>query len=418
MYLQALFYHISLKLYYLAVLLASVRSTKARKWLAGRKNWRHVLRHSCSGYENVIWMHCSSLGEFEQGRPLLERLKIENPGIKVVLTFFSPSGYDSCKNYKGADFVCYLPLDGPKAARDFILLIRPRMAIFVKYEFWYYYLKALKDNDIPTIIISSAFRAQQVFFRWYGGLFRKMLGYFSQIHVQDAQSAQLLNSIGITDNVHISGDTRYDRVAAIRKGLKAIPVADVFKSGTEVLVAGSTWPDDERILKACFDVLPAHWKMIIAPHEIHKEHIQQIQGLFGDDCVLFSNFNVENVGNERILIIDNIGMLSSLYAYGNIAFIGGGFNRGGIHNTLEPAIFGLPVVMGPVYEKFVEAVELVAAGVAFPVSDADNACKTIARLAAEPDTRARLHSTMQDFMQQHEGAAGRIVKKMQEAGWL
>ncbi|GAA4459775.1 glycosyltransferase N-terminal domain-containing protein [Nemorincola caseinilytica] len=412
-------YRLSLALYGLGIRVAALYSDKARKWVAGRRNWQQELQKALAPGKKRIWIHCSSLGEFEQGRPLIELLSQRYPAYEVVLTFFSPSGYEACRGYTGVHHILYLPMDGPAAARHFVAAVDPELVIFVKYEFWHYYLHEVNRRGIPLLLVSAAFRQQQSFFKGYGGFFRGMLRCFSHIHVQDAASAALLAGIGIKDNVSISGDTRYDRVTAIAQRLRPIAEAERFRGDSKVLVAGSTWPDDEKLIKDALPALPTGWKLIIAPHEIDAAHIRQVQELFAGECALYSALAADaSLYQKRILIIDNIGMLSSLYAYGHLAYVGGGFARGGIHNTLEPAIFGLPVVMGPVYEKFVEAVRLVEIGGAFPVADATAARAIFHQLATDDTRRLQIHDTVSRFMKENTGAADRICAQVAASGWL
>lgn len=411
--MSLLFYNLFLRLYRFGISLSAPSNEKARKWIAGRRHWREQLSQKLQPGEKRTWIHCSSLGEFEQGRPLMELLRRQYPDHKIVLTFFSPSGYEPRKNYEGADYVLYLPMDGPANARDFIAAINPSLAIFVKYEFWYYYLNELRKRGVPTLLISAAFRGTQPFFQRHGSLFRRMLTCFTHLHVQDTHSAELLKSIGFTENVSVTGDTRYDRVAAIRAGITEIPEAEAFKGGGKVLIAGSSWPGDEALLEKCLPVLPPDWKLVIAPHEIDADHIGDIQRRFGNDAVLFSILRMEPAqAGKRVLIIDNIGMLASLYRYGDIAWVGGGFQKGGIHNTLEPAAFGLPVVMGPVYGKFVEAAKLVQLGAAFPVEDATTACESLQRLATDEALRLDIRQKLEAFMARETGAARRILDQL------
>ncbi len=406
-------------MYRLGVWVVSLRTEKAKQWIAGRSNWRQQLASILQPGEQRIWIHCSSLGEFEQGKPLIEAIRQRYPGNKIVLTFFSPSGYEVCKNYRNADYIFYLPMDGRKAARDFVAAVDPKLVLFVKYEFWYHYLYTLKQNKIPLLLVSGAFRPGQSFFKWYGGFFRTMLGCFSHLHVQDGVSAKLLEAIGFKNNVSISGDTRYDRVTAIRAALQPIPLAALFKGSHKILIAGSTWPDDEAAMEQCMKHLSDGWKLIVAPHETDTKHIGQVQQLFGNEAVLYSELTRnESLCAKRVLIIDNIGMLSSLYAYGDIAYVGGGFQKGGIHNVLEPAVFGIPVVMGPVYRKFVEAVSLTSAKVAFPVQNADEAAAVVSQLANDDSQRKTISDQLQKFMKKKTGATERIMTQMLAAGWL
>ncbi len=400
-------------------MLAYPFSDKANQWIKGRKNWRQQINTQALAGKKKIWIHCASLGEFEQGRPLIEAIRKQYKDHGIVLTFFSPSGYEIRKDYDQADLVCYLPMDSKKNASDFIALIKPDIAIFVKYEFWYFYLSQLRRCGIPTLLVSAAFRPQQPFFKWHGGLFRKMLGCFTTLFVQDDMSAGLLRDIGFASNVVVAGDTRYDRVADIAGRVRALPVATEFKGTAQVLIAGSTWPADEKLLSGCMDELPPDWKMIIAPHEIHESHLVQITQLFADQVILYSEWMAgKKDPSRRVLVIDNIGMLSSLYAYGDLAYIGGGFAKGGIHNILEPAVYGLPVVFGPVYQKFIEANALVAAGYAFPVSDKETYSAILQKLITDTAYRAEISAGLKKFMSHHIGATQTILSHIASHQWL
>jgi 3-deoxy-D-manno-octulosonic-acid transferase len=381
-----LLYTIGLRLYYFAVYVAALFNQKASQWINGRRN-QSVIR-----IEGCIWFHFASLGEFEQGRPILEAMRAAYPAKKTVISFFSPSGYEVRKNTPLADFVYYLPLDTAKNATKFIDAIQPEMAIFTKYEYWYHFFNQANKRQIPLYIISGIFRPNQVFFKWYGGLHRKILSFVSHFFLQDEASKQLLGAIGIT-NTTVSGDTRFDRVYANAQNPKQIPGIAEFINGQKVFIAGSTWPQDEAMLAQLPTLYPT-WKFIFAPHEIGEEKINNLLSLLPvGSAVRYSEFSEvgglrSEVGGQnpghRIqttdhrppsppltsIIIDNIGMLSSLYAYGNIAYIGGGFGVG-IHNTLEAAAFGLPVIFGPNYQKFNEARELIVLKAGFSINDAD-----------------------------------------------
>jgi 3-deoxy-D-manno-octulosonic-acid transferase len=414
-----LIYNSFIALYRFAVWISSFKNEKADKWLAGRKDWRNKMATQLKAGETRIWVHCASLGEFEQGKPLIELLKEKHPNTKIVLTFFSPSGYEGCRNYTGADYIFYLPMDSHSNAADFLALVQPKLAIFIKYEFWYHYLTRLKTNKINTILVAAAFRPDQAFFKWYGGFFRSLLSCFTHIHVQDGVSAKLLQAIGISKNVTISGDTRYDRVSAISAGIRPIPVVEQFKGNHKVFIAGSTWPDDEALIAACLTLLNEEWKVIIAPHEIDAKHIDQVTSLLGNNAVCYSELvQNEHLHAKKILIIDNIGMLSSLYAYGEIAYVGGGFQKGGIHNVLEPSVFGLPVIIGPVYQKFVEAVSLVGAKTTFPVNNAKEAGDILKKLASDSSLRESVKTTLQKFMRKKTGAAVRILQQIESDEYI
>ncbi|HEY1030966.1 MAG TPA: glycosyltransferase N-terminal domain-containing protein [Flavipsychrobacter sp.] len=407
--MQVFLYNIFLVLYALGIRVTSLFNEKARKWLRGRKGIFRQLADAMQGKdEQRIWVHCASLGEFEQGRPVIEAIKAQYPGYKIVLTFFSPSGYEIRKDYDGADYVFYLPMDGAGNAKRFIKLVNPSLAIFVKYEFWYHYLNQLKKQDVPTVLISAAFRSSQPFFKGYGGLFRKILKSFAYIFVQDENSKQLLADIGITTNVVISGDTRYDRVVQIAENARRYDLIERFKGDSKLLIAGSTWPDDEMVLREALHILPDDWKMIIAPHEIDDKHIQQLDEMFQDTNTIYSQLPTTHTGH-RVLIIDNIGMLSSLYRYGDIAFVGGGFQKGGIHNVLEPAVFGLPVFFGPQYDKFVEAKALVSRLYAFPISKKEHFNSLLRKLMEDDKRRLSMHKTIQAYIAGQAGATAKIM---------
>lgn len=352
-------------------------------------------------------MHCASLGEFEQGRPILEALRSQHPDFFIVLSFFSPSGYQVRHNWDGADYICYLPMDGPIASKRFLSIVNPSIAFFVKYEFWHYYLKGLRKRNIPAILVSGAFRKSQPFFRPWGGFFRSILRQFQVITVQDAKSEHLLQKIGLGAKTYVTGDTRYDRVAQIASNTTELPLIEAFRGGAKLVIAGSTWPEDERMLQAALPHIPSDWKLIIAPHEIHEAHIQSVSALFGEAATLYSSFKA---GLEaRVLIIDNIGMLSSLYCYGEVACIGGGYSRSGIHNVLEPAVFGLPVIIGPKYQKFSEAVAMVTKGFAHPAPDADTYTRILTELIKDDEGRHALQALIRAHIQEHTGATAKIL---------
>jgi 3-deoxy-D-manno-octulosonic-acid transferase len=410
-------YNFFLSLYALAIRLYAPFNAKAKKWIDGRRGWEQTISGSLIPGERRIWIHTSSVGEFEQARPVIEALKKQYPAYKIVVTFFSPSGYEACKNNKLPDHVFYLPQDSKHNAATFIGLVQPVMAIFIKYEFWYHYLAELQKTGTTTALVSGAFRNGQVFFRWYGSLFRNMLQCFTFFFVQDEASRAALAAIGITDNVSVTGDTRYDRVAAISGGTIAIKEIEQFKGNDPILIAGSTWPSDEEVLKDCLPVLPEHWKVIIAPHEVDEPHIRKVQELFGADTVLYSEWNDQDRG-KRILIINNIGLLSRLFAYGDIAYIGGGFQKGGIHNILEPAVFGLPVIFGPVYEKFVEAKTMAALKLVHPVSNTAEAKAELQRLVSDSSYRTETGLRLKDFMSKNIGATARFMDAVNRYKWL
>jgi len=349
-------YNLGILIYVLATRFLLPFNSKARLWTRGRKGWESILKEKVSRNNINIWIHCASLGEFEQGRPLIEAIKKAKPDYKVILTFFSPSGYEIRKNYGNADYVCYLPADTPANAGKFISLVNPAAVIFVKNEFWDNYTSILGKKSVPLYLISGIFRADQHFFKWYGCFFRKMLFRFSHIFVQDKQSMDLLTGIGI-ENVSVAGDTRFDRVIEIAESARSIHQIELFRGSEKLFLAGSSWRQDEEIIARYINANPNSMKWIFAPHEIDKANIDRLEKLFFTGVVRFSEFTEKSAG-ARILIIDNIGMLSSAYRYAYIAAIGGGFGKG-IHNVLEAACWGIPVIFGPYYKKFREAVELI-----------------------------------------------------------
>lgn len=367
-----LIYSIGIQFYIFGIYIASFFNTKARLWLQGRRNWQvHFAadwQQLNPNHQPCVWVHCASLGEFEQGRPLIEQLKVEYPQTKILLTFFSPSGYEIRKNYAHADYVCYLPADARSNALIFIDLFKPTLSIFVKYEFWYHYLMVLYQKHVSILLISAIFRENQVFFKWYGGLFRGLLPTFKQIFTQNQASANLLQQIDL-QNFIVVGDTRIDRVLKIAQDAPSFPLIEVFAKNYNILVIGSSWQPDEAILLPFINKkLPTDWKVIIAPHDIAESHIRQIEQALNIEKIRYSNANSDNVITAKVLLIDNIGMLAALYRYGKMAYIGGGFGAG-IHNTLEPIAFGLPVVFGPKFQKFEEAVYLTQHGGAFVIKD-------------------------------------------------
>jgi 3-deoxy-D-manno-octulosonic-acid transferase len=347
-------YNFSLFLYTLGIRIASNWNPKALLWIEGRKKIFPLLEKNYSNAgKKTIWVHCASLGEFEQGRPLLEAIREAYPNCIILLTFFSPSGYEIRKNYTGADFVFYLPADSKKNAKRFLQITRPDLAIFIKYEFWYHYLNQLKENKIPTLLVSAIFRESQPFFKTYGGFWRKMLSCYRFIFVQDNNSFNLLRKIGFEKNTSISGDTRFDRVISIAENEIDLPFIKAFCGNHEVVVAGSTWIEDEEVIDHYANNHPEK-RFIIAPHEIHETHIHEVEKLFRHALrySILSEANNEKKLSEiltgkNILIMDNMGMLSKLYYFATVTYVGGGFGGAGIHNILEAAVYGKPVLFGP-----------------------------------------------------------------------
>jgi 3-deoxy-D-manno-octulosonic-acid transferase len=381
-------YNFGIHLYHFGIWVASFFNPKARLWLQGRQNLFQTIENQSFIKKNenrkVLWIHVASLGEFEQGRPLIELLKKKYPKqYQIVLSFFSPSGYELRKNYPLADLVTYLPLDTAANAHRFLDAIQPDIAIFVKYEFWFHHLKELKKRQIPTLLIAAVFRPDQIFFRWYGTFFKQLLtkDYFKLIFVQNEGSFTLLQNIGCTQ-ILLAGDPRIDRVIEIASTAKTFPLIQQFIGNDKALICGSTWEADENLIFNWFQNTGSHLfkKLIIAPHEIGKSHIQQLQKRLPQKIICYSQLiDNQSIGDATILIIDNIGMLSALYRYGKLAYIGGGFGQG-IHNILEPAAFGLPILFGTKYQKFVEANALIATKGAFSVQNVEQFADKIAFL--------------------------------------
>ena len=403
-----LLYNIAMLIYQSFIWLASkFNNKKASLFLSGRKNVFALLEQKRLPGERYVWFHAASLGEFEQGRPIIENLKQTHPEYKIILTFFSPSGYEVRKNYNGADIICYLPMDMSWNVKRFLDIVQPDCAIFIKYEFWMNYLLELKKRQIKTYIVSAIFRESQMFFRWYGGYYRSILNSFTHLFVQNDQSVRLLHSIGL-DNVTKVGDTRFDRVADIASNAKDLPVVQLFKRDKKVLVAGSSWPNDEEILLSYFNQ-NKDVKLIIAPHEIHEEHLQSIISKLQRPYVRYTQATTENVSEADCLIIDCFGLLSSIYRYGEIAYIGGGFGVG-IHNILEAAVYGIPVIFGPNYKKFQEAVDLIELCGAFSISDYTGFSRLMSDLLVDNSSLyASSAAISNDYSQRNRGATIKVL---------
>jgi 3-deoxy-D-manno-octulosonic-acid transferase len=428
--LAVVFYNILLLLYKTAIRITALWNPKAKQWVKGRKNiFQQIAGNLGTADHPITWIHCSSLGEFEQGRPVIEKLRSHDPVAKILLTFFSPSGYEIRKNFRGVDWVFYLPMDSRANAKRFINIVRPQLAIFIKYDYWYHYLSECKKRNIPLVMVSAIFRKEQPFFRWYGTLHKQMLKCFSHFFVQDKESLELLNTAGI-DNVTISGDTRFDRVAEIADTFKPIDEIEKFCGHSQVLVAGSTWPSDEKIIKEATADLPG-LKIIIASHEIHEEHLKQLKQVF-PVSVLYSQLTCfaplamttdslpaspalspNDESQAACLIIDNIGMLSRLYRYATITYVGGGFDKG-IHNTLEAAVYGKPVLFGPNYKKFNEAIGLIAAGGGISIGSANDLRAELKDLLTNPKKLDNVSKRSFDFVRLNKGATEKIMNVIQE----
>lgn len=461
MIIFSLLYNIGISAYHFLISLSAwTGKEKARLWKNGRLHWAARMREAIPAGTPIIWVHAASLGEFEQGRPVLEALRKKHPAYKILLTFFSPSGYEVRKDYPGADFIFYLPLDTKANARTFLDIVQPSLVLFIKYEFWYHFLTALYIRKIPTLLVSGIFRPGQVFFKWYGGPFRRILQQLTHIFVQNEISLQLLADVGIT-NASISGDTRFDRVWALRnertRNERWSPnLIREFSKEKRVVVAGSTWPEDEQLLAKWWTNAPADVALIIAPHEIHGTHVAQIEALFPQAIRYSTIFEMDTdrsfvdgpwhafppnmpqkeldglvargqVAHERfsallsparVLIIDNVGMLSLLYRYGKVAYVGGGFGKEGIHNILEPATYGKPVLYGPVFDKFPEASELIFAGGGFVVHDATELETRMGQLLADTPASTAAANASAAYVENRQGATGKVLDYIEAQQFL
>ena len=410
-----LLYNLSIFIYSLLIKLASPFNLKAGQINKGRQRVFQELSSKINHQRPVIWVHCASLGEFEQGRPLIEAIKKEHPQYQVLLTFFSPSGYEIRKNYELADAVCYLPADTRRNARKLIGLVHPEKVFFVKYEFWFHYIQELKKREIPLYIVSAIFRSNQLFFKnspW-GKWYRKMLLGFTHFFVQDDQSVELLGKLGLK-NVTKAGDTRFDRVAGIARNGKDVPLVEKFKGSHQLVVAGSTWKPDEELLAEYIHSHP-DIKFVIAPHETRRVNIDRLINMLKTTVECYSEATQQSIEDKQVLIIDTIGLLSSIYRYADLAYIGGGFGVG-IHNTLEAAIFGMPVLFGPNYLKFHEATTLVKLQVAFPVTDYPRLKEILDDLLSDPEKRKTIASRCNRFTAQNLGATQTIIRHIFNPG--
>ena len=441
-------YNIIIYIYLFGIAIASLFNKKVKKLWQGERQALSILRSKVKPDDKYVWFHAASLGEFEQGRPIMERLRKEHPEYKILLTFFSPSGYEVRKNYEGADIICYLPIDTPFNARRFLRTVRPVMAFFIKYEFWYNYLHILKHRGIPTYSVSSIFRDGQIFFRWYGKQYGKVLKCFTHFFVQNEKSRKLLASIGIT-NVSISGDTRFDRVLEIKELAKKLEIVEAFvdsfrsagvqecrsadntssannlstessnlstcqlvnsstKTNKKVFVAGSSWQPDEEIFIKYFNEHP-DWKLIIAPHVIGESHLQQIIKQLDMPVVRYTQTTPEEARNARCLIIDCFGLLSSIYNYGTVSYVGGGFGVG-IHNVLEAAVWNIPVIFGPNNARFAEAQALKANGGGIEITDYDSFAAVMDGFIADETTLQKAGEAAGQYVKQNAGATDVVVR--------
>jgi 3-deoxy-D-manno-octulosonic-acid transferase len=393
--------------------IVAVFSPKIKLFVDGRKPIFQTLESKISPNDKTIWFHAASLGEYEQGLPVIEKIKTKYPNHKIVLTFFSPSGYEVRKNNTVADVTVYLPLDTKKNAMQFLSLVHPEMVFFIKYEYWPNYLNELRKLGTPTYLISGIFRKNQLFFKWYGGFYRTALNTFTYFFVQNESSKNLLLELG-KNNVAISGDTRFDRVASILEKDNSLDFIKAFKNDTLTIVVGSSWPKDESLLVDFINQTSEKVKFIIAPHNIKAEQIQELQRSITKKTVLFSEKSTQNLADFDVFIIDTIGILTKIYSYADIAYVGGGFGNPGVHNILEPATFGVPIVIGSNFSHFAEATALVNRGGCISISNKNEFVDAFSSLIANDDLRCQKGRICSTFVQMNKGATAIILKHISE----
>lgn len=374
--LWVIFYNLFIGAFLVAIRLAAIWGNKPRKWIAGRKDWENKLQKNLQSIghpskNKLVWLHASSVGEFEQGKPILKALKAKNPDLLAVVSFFSPSGYEANEHDPVADLVCYLPADTPRNARRFIDILKPDLVIWVKYEYWYHFLSTLHKKAIPTLLVSAIFLKNQIFFKWYGILHRKMLEFFTHLFLQNEDSAANLRSLLDPNSISVAGDTRFDRVLEIAQSFTPIPEIEAWLENAEkIMVAGSTWPEDEKMIASLKNRLN-NLTLIIAPHHVDEASLQKTDLIFPGSIRMSRLLKNEPQPKSQIMIADTIGHLSKLYHYATLSYVGGGFSSTGIHNILEPAVYSKPVIFGPKYQKYAEAAGLIQAGGGFSVKTAD-----------------------------------------------
>ncbi|KAF2329408.1 3-deoxy-D-manno-octulosonic acid transferase [Flavobacterium daemonense] len=389
-------------------------SPKIKLFVEGRKNVFSILEEKIKPEDRTIWFHSASLGEYEQGLPVIEKIKGKYPTHKIIVTFFSPSGYEVRKNNTVADITIYLPLDSKSNAKKFLKLAHPELAFFIKYEFWLNYLKELEKSKTPTYLISGIFRDNQMFFKWYGGFYRKALKAFTYFFVQNESSKEKIEAIGFK-NVSVSGDTRFDRVAAILERDNTVDFIEKFKNNTPTIVIGSSWPKDEVLLAEYINQAPETVKFIIAPHNIKEDQISSLKSQISKSTVLFSEKdNATDLSNYNVFIIDTVGLLTKIYSYGTIAYVGGGFGNPGIHNILEPATFGIPILIGPNYANFAEAISLVELGGCISITNENELKSYFDRLLGDQNYFEEKSKICKDFIQNNKGATNSIMKIVSE----
>ncbi|QLC66114.1 3-deoxy-D-manno-octulosonic acid transferase [Flavobacterium sp. LPB0248] len=386
-------------------------SPKIKLFIEGRKNVFSILEEKIKANDKTIWFHSASLGEYEQGLPVIEEIKKKYPSHKIIITFFSPSGYEVRKNNTVADVTIYLPLDTKSNAKRFLKLVHPEFAFFIKYEFWLNYLKELEKSKTPTYLISGIFRDNQMFFKWYGGFYRKALNAFTYFFVQNESSKQKIESLGFK-NVIVSGDTRFDRVNTILERDNRLDFVENFKNNQPTIVVGSSWPKDEVLIAEYINHAPENVKFIIAPHNIKPDQILDLLSKITKSTILFSEKENKDLCNYNVLIIDTIGILTKIYSYGTIAYVGGGFGNPGIHNILEPATFGIPIVIGPNYSNFAEAIALVEIGGCLTISTNAELKAVFDQLLNDKNFLEEKSKICKSFIQDNKGATETIMKRI------
>jgi len=389
----------------------AVFSPKIKLFVDGRQPVFEILATKIKVNDKTLWFHAASLGEYEQGLPVIEKIKEQFPNHKIIITFFSPSGYEVRKNNTVADVTLYLPLDTKKNAQQFLKLVHPEMVFFIKYEYWPNYLNELLKMETPTYLISGIFRENQLFFKWYGGFYRKALDTFTYFFVQNESSKKLLLQLGKT-NVSISGDTRFDRVATILEKENSLDFIESFKNETLTIIVGSSWPKDEKLIVEFINQTSEKVKFVIAPHNIKSEQIQELKNSISKKVVLFSEKEVNNLADFDVFIIDTIGILTKIYSYADIAYVGGGFGNPGVHNILEPATFGVPIVIGPNFSHFAEATALVHKGGCVSIGNKNELSDAFSNLIRNNDIRNEKGSICSTFVQMNKGAAAIILKQI------
>lgn len=405
-------YNVAISIYSFAFRLIAPFHKKVKLMIRGHADTFEILKKQIDPTSKYVWFHVASLGEYEQALPMIEIIKAENPTYKILLSFFSPSGYEVQKENKIVDVVCYLPFDTKKNVKRFLDIAQPDIAIFVKYEFWYNFIHGLYLREIPVYLISAVFRPNQLFFKPWGNVFKKILSFYTQIFVQDHESRLLINNKGL-DNVTVMGDTRMDRVIRIKDDAVDLDLVDSFstlKNNQSILIAGSSWPEDETLLINYFNK-HAYLKLIIAPHLIDEEHLKQIEGKLRRPSVRYSQATAEKINDNDCLIIDNFGLLSSIYRYGQIAYIGGGFGAG-IHNLPEAAVHGIPVIFGPNYKKFLEARQLLKNGGGFTISNETDLNKILTNFMKSPEDIEIAGEKASEYIYESAGATQKIVDKI------